>query len=317
MIEVVVAARTLEAEDIISLELVSADGSTLPAFEPGAHIDVHLLDDMVRQYSLYNPSSETDRYRICVLKDPNSRGGSITLHDQVKVGDHLRISEPRNLFPMASGAKRSLLFAGGIGITPLFSMAQSLAAGNADFELHYSGRDEGKMAFIDQLSESSFAERVHLHVSHGDPSRRLDADPILANPDSGTHIYVCGPIVFMEYVLDRAEANGWPAPQLHREYFSGTQDTQSEAGSFEVEIKSTGQVLLVPAGQSALHVLEDAGFDIPVSCEEGVCGTCLTRVLEGEPDHRDLFMTDEEHALNDQFTPCCSRARSGRLVLDL
>lgn len=317
MIEVVVAAKTLEAEDIISLELASADGTALPAFEPGAHIDVHLSNDMIRQYSLCNPCDETDRYKICVLKDPDSRGGSIALHNQVEVNDRLRISEPRNLFPMAAEAKRSLLFAGGIGITPLLGMAQTLAAENSDFELHYSGRDENKMAFIDQLSGSSFSERVHLHISHGDPSRRLNADPILTTPETGTHIYVCGPVAFMEYVLDRAVANGWPSSQLHREYFSGAQEPQSEEGSFEVEIKSTGQVFQVPPGRTALHVLEDAGFDIPVSCEEGICGTCLTRVLEGEPDHRDLFMTEEERALNDKFTPCCSRARSGRLVLDL
>jgi vanillate O-demethylase ferredoxin subunit len=177
------------------------------------------------------------------------------------------------------------------------------------------------MAFVDQIMESAYADRVHLHISDASPSQRLDADPLLANPQPYTHLYVCGPARFMDYVLDRADAHGWSSAQLHREYFSADPDSQTgsqtEDGSFEVEIKSTGQVLHIPAGRSALQVLEEAGFDIPVSCEEGICGTCLTGVLEGEPDHKDRFMTKEEHALGKQFTPCCSRAKSGRLLLDL
>jgi vanillate O-demethylase ferredoxin subunit len=272
---------------------------------------------MVRQYSLCNGPGEEDHYSIGVLKDPESRGGSLCLHDQVAKNDHLQISEPRNLFPMATEAKRSLLFAGGIGITPILSMAHALAHEDADFELHYSGHSKSQMAFVDQLLDASYADRVHLHISDDASSQRLDADPLLAHPQSDTHIYVCGPDRYMDYVLQRAAAHGWPSAQLHREYFSAAQTSQSEDGSFEVEIKSTGQVFVIPVDRSALQVLEEAGIDIPVACEEGVCGTCLTGVLEGEPEHRDRFMNDEERALNNQFTPCCSRARSGRLVLDL
>lgn len=317
MLEVVVVAKTREAEDIVSLELARPDGLALPAFEPGAHIDVHLPNALVRQYSLCNPPVERHRYLIAVLKDADSRGGSIALHEQVDVGDRLQISEPRNLFPMAEQADRTLLFAGGIGITPILCMAHALSAAEADFELHYSARSRSGMAFAEQIMGSPFADRVTFHISDAGLSQRLDAEPLLANPQPGTHLYVCGPARFMDYVLDTAKANGWPLDQVHREYFSAAPLDHTHDGSFEVEIKSTGEVIAIPADRSALQVLEEAGFDIPMSCEEGVCGTCLTRVLEGEPDHRDLFMTDEEHALNDQFTPCCSRARSRRLVLDL
>jgi vanillate O-demethylase ferredoxin subunit len=317
MLEVVVTAKNREADDIVSLELAGANGTTLPAFDPGAHIDVHLPNGMVRQYSLCNPPGEGDRYLIGVLKDPESRGGSILLHDQVEENDQLQISEPRNLFAMVTEAKRTLLFAGGIGITPILSMAHALAHEDADFELHYSGHSKNRMAFADQLLDSSYADRVHLHISDDDRSQRLDADPLLAKPQPDTHLYVCGPDRYMDYVFERAVAHGWPSEQLHREYFSAAQVSTSDDGSFEVEIKSTGQVFVIPTDRSALQVLEEAGIDIPVACEEGVCGTCLTGILEGEPEHRDRFMNDEERALNNQFTPCCSRARSGRLVLDL
>ena len=317
MLDVEVVEKTRETDNIVSLELARPDGLALPAFEPGAHIDMHLPNGLLRQYSLCNHPGETHRYLIAVLKDPDSRGGSITLHDQVKVGDRLQISEPRNLFTMAENAQRTLLFAGGIGITPILCMAYALSDAKADFALHYSARSRSGMAFVDQIMGSPFADRVSLHISDAGPSQRLDAEPLLSNPQPGTHLYVCGPARFMDYVLETARANGWPSERMHREYFSAAPLDHSHDGSFEVEIKSTGEVIAIPADRSALQVLEEAGFDIPMSCEEGVCGTCLTRVLEGEPDHRDLFMTDEEHALNDRFTPCCSRARSGKLVLDL
>ncbi|MEJ2593325.1 MAG: PDR/VanB family oxidoreductase [Candidatus Thiodiazotropha sp.] len=317
MLDVVVVKKTRETEDIVSLELARPDGLALPAFEPGAHIDVHLPNGLLRQYSLCNHPGETHRYLIAVLKEPDSRGGSVALHEQVEVDDRLQISEPRNLFPMAEHAERTLLFAGGIGITPLLGMAHALSDAKADFELHYSARSRNGMAFAERIMDSAFADRVTFHISAEGQSHRLDADALLATPRPGTHLYVCGPARFMDYVLDSAKANGWPSEQVHREYFSAAPVDHTQDGSFEVEIKSTGEVIAIPADRSALHVLEEAGFDIPMSCEEGVCGTCLTRVLAGEPDHRDLFMTDEEHALNDQFTPCCSRARSGRLLLDL
>ncbi len=317
MIEVIVTGKHREADDIISLELARADGNLLPPFEPGAHIDLHLPDGLIRQYSLCNPCNDQTRYRLCILKEPASRGGSNFLHTQTEVNQRLSISEPRNLFPMAPDAKRTLLFAGGIGITPLLCMAYALTDAQADFELHYSGKSLNRMAFVDQIMQGSFADRTHLHISDAQPSQRLDVEPLLAHPQSGTHLYVCGPDRYMDYVLNSAARLGWSSAQLHREYFSAAPTADRESGCFEIEIKSTGQILEVPADRTALQILEEAGFTIPVSCEEGVCGTCLTRVFSGTPDHRDRFLTDEERASNDQFTPCCSRAKSGRLVLDL
>lgn len=317
MIEVEVVSKNRETDDIFSFELARPDRCDLPAFDPGAHINLHLPNGMLRQYSLYNHPGETHRYLIGVLKDPASRGGSIALHEQVAVGDRLQISEPRNLFPLAKNTERSLLLAGGIGITPILCMAHSLCSDGRDFAMHYCARSRNRMAFVDLIENSTFAQQVQLHFDDGEPQQRFDADRVLANPAPDTHLYVCGPAGFLDYVLNAAAANGWPPAQVHREYFSASPTSHAGDGSFEVEIKSTGEVITIPADRSVLHVLEEAGIDIPVSCEEGVCGTCLTRVLAGVPDHRDLFMTDEEHALNNQFTPCCSRAKSGRLVLDL
>jgi vanillate O-demethylase ferredoxin subunit len=317
MIEVAVTHKEQETDDILRFELARPDNQPLPAFDPGAHIDVHLPGNLIRQYSLCNHPAESQRYWIAVLKDPASRGGSIAMHEQVGVGDRLQISEPRNRFPLAEIAERSLLLAGGIGITPILCMAQALSSAGEAFSMHYCARSKSKMAFMQQIKDSAFAQQVQFHFDDDEPAQHFDVDSVLSNPTPGTHLYVCGPAGFLDYVLNSAASHGWPSEQLHREYFSAAPVAHSEDGSFEVEIKSTGEVIPIPAGRSALHVLEDAGIDIPVSCEEGICGTCVTRVLEGTPDHRDRFMTDEEHALNDRFAPCCSRAKSGRLVLDL
>ncbi len=317
MIEVVVATKEPVADAIHRFELIRTDGLDLPTFDPGAHIDVQLPNGLVRQYSLYNHPTESLHYKIAVLHDPNSRGGSRSLCEQVHMGHRLLISEPRNLFPLARNATHSLLLAGGIGITPLYCMAQTLASAGKDFKMHYCARSRNRMAFVEQLENSAFAGRVRFHITDGDPSKRIDADRVLANPTDGAHLYVCGPAGFLEHILNRAIANGWPEERVHREYFSTAPTSNAGDGGFEIEIKSTGEVIQVPADRSALHALEEAGVYIPVSCEEGICGTCLTRVLAGEPDHRDLFMTQGEHALNDQFAPCCSRAKSKRLVLDL
>ncbi|TWI52361.1 vanillate O-demethylase ferredoxin subunit [Pseudomonas duriflava] len=316
MIEVMIVSKKTEATDICSLELASVDGTPLPEFSAGSHIDVHLPDGLVRQYSLCNHSDERHRYQIAVLKDPASRGGSVGVH-QLTEGMHLHISEPRNLFPLAHGAKRSLLFAGGIGVTPILCMAERLAHMDADFEMHYCTRSADRAAFVERIKQSPFADRVQFHFDDGPAEQKLDAQTLLQNPQPDVHLYVCGPTGFMEHVLSTAKANGWPEENLHREYFAAAPMDTTNDGSFEMKIASTGQTLQVPADRTALEVLLDAGFDIPMSCEQGVCGTCLTRVLEGTPDHRDLFMTEEEQAANDQFTPCCSRAKSAVLVLDI
>jgi vanillate O-demethylase ferredoxin subunit len=314
--EVRVARKTCEADGICSYELVALDGAPLPSFEAGAHIDVHLAGSLVRQYSLCNPPGETHRYQIGVLRDPASRGGSQAMHDHIETGSVLKISAPKNHFPLVD-AQRTLLFAGGIGITPMLAMAEALAAKGAAFELHYSARAPERAAFKERIGASGFAGQVHFHYDSGDASQKLDLAKLLAVPDSGTHVYVCGPQGFIEHVLGRAKELGWPAAQLHVEYFSAAAVDTGGDRAFDVKLASNGRIVTVPAGTTVLKALAAEGVEIAYSCEEGVCGTCLTRVLEGVPEHRDLYLTEEEQAANDQFTPCCSRARTPVLVLDL
>jgi vanillate O-demethylase ferredoxin subunit len=315
-IQVRVAGKACEAEGICSYELVRLDGAPLPPFEAGAHVDVHLAANLVRQYSLCNAPGETHRYQIGVLRDAGSRGGSQAMHDHIDTGSVLSIGAPKNHFPLVD-AKRTLLLAGGIGVTPIMAMAEALAAKGATFELHYSARSPERAAFKERIGASSFAARVHFHYDSGDAAQKLDLAALLAAPDADTHLYVCGPQGFIEHVLGSAKALGWPAAQLHVEYFSAAAvDTAGDHG-FEVRLASSGKVVAVPAGKTVLKALAEQGVEIAYSCEEGVCGTCLTRVLEGVPDHRDLYLTEEEQAANDQFTPCCSRAKTPVLVLDL
>jgi vanillate monooxygenase ferredoxin subunit len=315
-IAVKVVRKAQEALDIASFELARTDGGALPAFSAGSHIDVQLPGGLTRQYSLCNDSGEQHRYRIAVLRDAASRGGSAAMHDAVHEGDVIQISAPRNHFPLQH-AQRSLLFAGGIGVTPLLCMAQRLAAIGAEFEMHYSTRSIERTAFRDEIAASSFAGKVHFHHDDGAAAQVLNVPAALGSYDAGTHVYVCGPGGFINHVVQVAQGMGWPASHIHLEYFAAAPQDHSADAAFEVKIASTGKTCTVTPGESVVQALAKHGVEILTSCEQGVCGTCITRVLEGEPDHRDLYFTDEEKAKNDQFTPCCSRSRSRVLVLDL
>lgn len=317
LIRVRVAARQDEALDICSLDLVPVDGSALPAFSAGAHIDVHLPGGLVRQYSLCNTPGETHRYRIAVLRDAGSRGGSATVHDQLQVGTVLNIGAPRNLFELDPSAPHHLLLAGGIGITPLLAMAEQLAAQGGGFTLHHATRSRERTPFVAQLASAPYADRVHHHFDDGPAMQKLDLAATLRSAPAGSHLYVCGPTGFMEAVLAEGRAQGWDEARLHREYFAAAPTGTAGDGGFELELASSGRVIPVAADQTALAALLAAGLDIPMSCEQGVCGTCLTGVKSGVPDHRDQYLTPEERAANNQFLPCCSRASSARLVLDL
>ncbi|MBS7781407.1 PDR/VanB family oxidoreductase [Acidovorax sp. CCYZU-2555] len=313
-----VARRTLEAEGICGLELVAEGGAPLPAFAAGSHVDVHLPGGIVRQYSLCNDPAETHRYQIAVLRDPASRGGSAAVHDLVAEGDALRISAPRNHFALAADAPQHLLLAGGIGVTPILCMAERLAVLGARFRMHYSGRSAQRMAFRARIAAAAFADQVQLHFDDGDAAQRLDIAAVLAAAQADTHLYVCGPQGFMDAVLAGARQQGWAESRLHWEFFAAADAGPRDGdGAFEVQLASSGRVVAVAPDQSVTQALLAAGVDVMVSCEQGVCGTCLTRVLSGEVDHRDAYLTAEEQAANDQFTPCCSRARCARLVLDL
>ena len=313
---VTLARKVVEALDICSFELVDVAGAALPSFSAGAHVDVHLPKGLVRQYSLCNDPAETHRYLIAVLLDPASRGGSATMHALTE-GQQIRISDPRNHFELADQVPHSLLVAGGIGVTPTLSMAERLANIGASFEMHYCTRSRERTAFAERIAASAFAAQAHLHHDEGPAGRKFDAAAVIARAAPGTHLYVCGPTGFMDWVLSSARAVGWSEDRLHREYFAAAPVDTHLDGAFDVLLASTGQVIRVAADQSVVAALAVCGIEVPTSCEQGVCGTCITRVLDGEPLHRDMYLTPQEQARCDQFTPCCSRSKSARLVLDL
>lgn len=314
--EVKVTRRRAEAEGIDSFELMRPDGGDLPQFRAGAHIDVVAPNGMVRQYSLCNHPNERQRYLIGVLRDPGSRGASQSIHELLATGDVVRIGAPRNHFALAP-ASRSLLLAAGIGVTPLMCMAEELHDAGADFSLHYCARSRQRAAFHAALAGSAYGARVRFHFDDEDDSQRLDLAALMAQPDPETHVYVCGPGGFIEAVQNTASAQGWRPEQIHVEHFAAVALDLPEPGSFDVRIASSGKVIRIPASRSVVEVLEEQGITLSVSCMEGVCGMCVTGVLEGTPEHRDCFFSAAEKARNDQFTPCCSRALSDTLVLDL
>lgn len=311
-----VNAVTREAEDIRSFELVAAGGEALPAFTAGAHVDVHIRDGLLRQYSLCNDPRERHRYLIAVLQEADGRGGSLAMHGEVGPGDRLTISAPRNNFPLAGPeANFHLLLAGGIGVTPMMAMVAELEARSAPFRLHYCTRAPEKTAFRARLRPLVEAGKVVLHHDGGDPARGLDIAATLRGFEPGMHCYFCGPAGFMSAA--RAAVGHWPSHAVHYEYFTAVESDEAPAENrpFEIVIKSSGEVIEVPADQTIVEVLHAKGIYVETSCEEGICATCLTRYLEGEPEHRDSVLDDTERA--EWMTICCSRAKSRRLVLDL
>jgi vanillate O-demethylase ferredoxin subunit len=312
-----VVRKAAEALDISTFELVNVEDRALPAFSAGSHIDVHLPNGLTRQYSLCNDPGEGHRYLIGVLRDAASRGGSAAMHDAVKEGDVLHVSAPKNHFPLAHEAGHSVLIAGGIGVTPILCMAERLHITGASFEMYYCTRSPERTAFRERIAQSAFASKVRFHFDDGAEDQKLQLAGLLSPVRGGTHLYVCGPKGFMDWVLASARSAGWPEAQLHYEFF-GAEIVRSDADQgFEVRLASSGKVVTVGREQSVVQALAAVGVEIATSCEQGVCGTCLTRVLEGEPDHKDMYLTPEEQAANDQFLPCCSRSKSPLLVLDL
>ncbi|WP_426400531.1 PDR/VanB family oxidoreductase [Ralstonia sp. R-29] len=313
--QVIVLSKADTAQDIVTFELAAPDGNALPPFSAGAHIDVH-VGDMVRQYSLCNRPGETHRYQIGVLRDANSRGGSVAMH-ALAVGDTLEISAPKNHFPLAAEARHSILLAGGIGVTPLLAMAEQLAAEAASFALHYATRSAERTAFRDRLAAAHLAPHTRCYVDDAPQDGRLDLAALLSQPDAGAHVYVCGPAGFIDAALHQARVQGWPEANLHREYFGAAKPAagETDGSAFEVRLAHSGKTMTVRAGETVVDVLRSCGIDWPTSCEQGVCGTCLTKVLQGEAQHHDNYLTEEERA-GGCFLPCVSRA-SGLLVLDI
>lgn len=307
---------TQEAEDIRSFELVDPEGRLLPMFTAGGHIDIELGNGLARQYSLANDPRDVDRYVIAVLREPESRGGSTWMHDELKEGATVTVHTPRNNFPLVENAKHHILLAGGIGVTPMMAMARELHNRGESFELHYCTRTPAKTAFLKEIQEGPFADKVHFHHDNGNPADGLDIAGLLKDVREGTHIYYCGPTGFM-HACEQAAAH-WPKGTVHFEFFS-VDDTveHGEDTAFQIKIASTGAVLDVPADKSIVDVLRANGIEVETMCEEGICGTCATVLLEGEPDHRDFVLDDEEKARGEFIMVCCSRSKSPMLVLDL
>lgn len=284
----------------------------LPAWTPGAHVDLILGDRQpIRQYSLCGDPADRRRWRLAVLREPDGRGSSRYVHDRLRVGDTVRVRGPRNHFPLVPAA-RYLFIAGGIGITPILPMIASANAAGAEWHLVYGGRRRSSMAFLDELT--AYADRVSVHPQ--DESGLLDLDTLLGTPRPGTLVYCCGPEPLLAAVEQRCAA--WPARSLHVERFAAKPLTAPMLDqSFDVVLARTGRTLTVPPDRSVLSVVEQAGAPVLFSCTEGSCGTCETPVLEGRPDHRDSVLTEEERRAGDRMMLCVSRSCTPRLVLDL
>ncbi|QSE90663.1 oxidoreductase [Rhodococcus pseudokoreensis] len=310
-IDLVVSEKVTAAEDVVALTLRDPDGGPLPRWTPGAHIDLVLGDAPTRQYSLCSEVENRDSWRVGVLRNSNGRGGSRYVHDDLQVGDTIRVRGPRNHFPLAE-SPRYLFVAGGIGITPILPMIAAAEAAGAEWQLAYGGNRRASMAFVDELER--YGNRVTIWPQ--DERGLLDLDGLLGTPLTNTKVFCCGPEPLLAAVEDRCEQ--WPSHSLHVERFNAKPIADSaEDAAFEVYLTQSDQTFVIPPDRSILDVVEDAGVAVQVSCGEGTCGTCETPVLDGEPDHRDTVLNDDERRANDCMMICVSRACTPRLVLDL
>ena len=317
-IDAVISERRWLADEIIGLIIAARDGSALPPFSAGAHIDIEIKPGVIRQYSLCNrpcgSNADIEVYQIAVLRERNGRGGSNAIHENFLTGSNIRIGHPKNNFALDSDATHTVLFAGGIGITPILAMSYALTDRGASFEAHYSVRTRSKAAFHEEIMHSSFADKYSIYLDD-DCDIPFELSVIFRRVDRAAHIYVCGPKGYMDYVLTAARSAGFQEAQLHVEFFGAEIDTNGDP--FTLVLEKSGQTFEVSCDKTILETLEQNGHIIQKSCESGVCGTCVTNVLEGTPDHRDLVLTTEEKAGNRKIAICCSRSRSKALVLDL
>lgn len=308
--EMHVSAKQSVAEGVTTVALRPAISSQgLPVWTPGAHIDVALPGGLLRQYSLCGDPTDRSELRIGVLREPEGRGGSRYIHDDLKVGQSLIVKGLRNNFPLIH-SERYIFIAGGIGITPILPMIDAVDRAGADWQLLYGGRKRSSMAFLDTLAK--YGDKVI--VAPQDEVGLLDLKPLLALPTPGTAVYCCGPEALLGAVQERC--SHWPDGSLHIERFKPRAALTGLANTeFEVELRKTGVTLVVPAHKSIIQTLEEAGLQPLYSCLEGMCGTCETRVLAGTPDHRDSVLTEAEQS--ERMMICVSRSRTKRLVLDI
>jgi phthalate 4,5-dioxygenase reductase component len=299
------------ADDIHLFELRDPAGADLPEFTAGAHVSVRVPNGLLRKYSLCNDPAERDRYVIAVKREAGGRGGSDSLIRDAAVGGELAVSAPANNFELVRSAGGYLLVAGGIGITPIMAMIRHLKATGGRFKLYYCTRAPAVTAFRDELTGPEFRGQVTIHHDHGDLAQALDLWPVLEKP-SGRHLYCCGPRGLMQAVRDMS--GHWSPSAVHFEAFTEAAETKPDDKPFTVRLARTGGTVAVPVGVTILEALRAKGLDVPSSCESGTCGTCRTRLIAGEADHRDLVLAEEEHA--DNIMVCVSRARSDELVID-
>ncbi len=311
---VLVAKKTIEANNMLSFELVAPDGSELPAFSAGSHIDVTIPGGLVRQYSLCNSEADRHRYLIGVWKDANSRGGSRAMHDVVKEGDVLQVSLPRNRFRVPRHTKRALLIARGIGVTPILSIADHLKTQEVPFAFHYVPALGSPELFQAMIEGSAFAENTTFYQERMD--HNLDPAKVLADPPEDAHLFICGVDWWLDPIIALAKKKGWSDERIHIERFTAKASAPLLDKVFEVKIASTGAVFKIPGDKSVSAFLEENGVKIPTSCEQGMCGTCKVKILEGEADHRDKRLKDDQRA-EGYFLACVSRAKGNLLVLDL
>lgn len=304
-------AITYAAQDTHLYEFRRPEGGALPPVDPGAHIDIHLPNGMMRQYSLTTTEGEGDRYIVGIKRDRASRGGSIYIHDHLKVGQMVKIGGPRNNFPLDLSAPHTVLIAGGIGVTPIRCMAQRLIAKGLPFTMYYSCRTRSEAAFLEELSKRP---EVTLHFDDESAGKFLDMKAIVASAPTGSHFYCCGPTPMLAAYEEATKH--LPPGQMHIEYFTAKESAATEGG-YVVQLQKSGREFAIPEGKTILQVLREAGVDMTYSCEEGVCGACETVVISGTPDHRDNILTESERQASKTMMICCSGSKSARLVLDL
>ena len=308
-----------EAENILSYELVDPGGAQLPEFQPGAHVDVHLNAGLIRQFSLCSPPWMLASYRIAVLLETHSKGGSEFMHCHVKIGDFLKISMPKCHFKLASNAVRHVFVAGGIGITPILCMVHCLERQQSNYVLHYCTRTVEKTAFREEIENLVKYGEVQFHFDGGDPSKGLNIHKTLAVQEPGSHLYYCGPGGLMQAIGDAS--THWQPGTVHFEYFTSeslpVKDKEAFAANweFQVRLAKSNALYTVPKDKSIVEVLRENDIWVDTSCEEGICGTCLTRYLEGEPEHRDMILDEDDR--EDYVLICCARSKTPELVLDL
>ena len=300
------------ADGINLIEFRDLNGKELPEFSAGAHIAIQVPNGLLRKYSLCNDPTERDRYQVAVKREANGRGGSSNLIDNVKAGDQLMVAPPVNDFGLPPRAQDFLFIAGGIGITPIMAMIREVQKQGKRFRLFYCTRSPETTAFAEELSAPEFKGLVTIHHDHGDLTCSLDLKPILAERKNREHLYCCGPRPLMEAV--RHMTDHWSSTAVHFEAFSEAETHKAGDKPFNVRLARSGKVLEVPVTKTILEVLRDNGLDVPSSCETGTCGTCRTKLLAGEADHRDLVLADHER--KDQIMICVSRARSDEITLD-